>query len=267
LAEYGREHLSRSGETVDLRRRHADFYLAVARGSDQAWQGAGQLAWMKAVESDLDNVRSAMAWAIEQQDAEQAQLLAGSLGWFWWMAGGATEGVSWLSTAVALPGDPDPSIRARALVWTVFLAVVTGGIETYKSLKAQAIQAAELAEPSLSTSLLLLLAIMENVRGDRTGSAQLLQKAERRFASLETPWLMAARAFSVGLQQYLQGDVSTAERYLSDMAEQAPDGFLDSVEIEKLAPGGRSLRLKFATPVPRPATAPPGGHGRRVLGA
>jgi predicted ATPase/DNA-binding SARP family transcriptional activator len=218
LADYGREHLLASGELSELRRLHAGHYLGLARLSDAAWQGADQLAWMAAVQADLDNLRAAMTWAVERQDSEQALFLAGNLGWFWWMAGAATEGAHWLCTALAVPGEPDPNTRARALAWTAFLAVVSGDTETYGKLKDQLYRTMELADLNLSATLVLLLAVMENVRGDRTTASRLFQKAEQSFRLLSGPWPAAALAFSVGEQSQLNGDPSTAERHLSEAA-------------------------------------------------
>jgi tetratricopeptide (TPR) repeat protein len=96
--------------------QHAHFYLALVKQAEPELHGADQVAWRQRLEHELDNLRTALTWAIENQESEICLELAIGLGWFWFIGGHLIEGGDWLTKILALP-DPDATrpLRAKAL--------------------------------------------------------------------------------------------------------------------------------------------------------
>ncbi|MER6203195.1 tetratricopeptide repeat protein, partial [Streptomyces sp. NPDC001586] len=95
-------------------RRHAAHYLAFAEEADPAIRSAAQLPWIRRVETELDNLRTALhTTAVEETDVESAQRLAFALGWFWWLRNYRAEGAQWTARILALtPTEPPESSPA-----------------------------------------------------------------------------------------------------------------------------------------------------------
>jgi non-specific serine/threonine protein kinase len=126
VRHYARERLESSEESRALSAQHAGYYLAVAEEGGRQLRGAEQAAWLDRLESELDNLRAALAWLAAQADAElveQGRRLAGSLWYFWFLSRHLSEGLAWLEQLLAAPaGATRTAGRARALYAAGFLA-------------------------------------------------------------------------------------------------------------------------------------------------
>jgi predicted ATPase/class 3 adenylate cyclase len=77
IRQYGEERLAEHGETQTLRIRHAGFYAALLAGAAERFYGPEQMAWARQLNPERDNVRLALANAIDAGDAALAvQLVA-----------------------------------------------------------------------------------------------------------------------------------------------------------------------------------------------
>jgi tetratricopeptide (TPR) repeat protein len=120
IREYGLERLAECGEGAAIRRRHAEFFLALAESrSDHDLLAA-----------EIDNLRAALDWAVENEQAELGLRLGVALELFADARGHLAEGQRQLTRLLALPGEKNPSLRARALATTAHHAVRCGDYET-----------------------------------------------------------------------------------------------------------------------------------------
>ncbi|MGH2516571.1 MAG: ATP-binding protein, partial [Ktedonobacterales bacterium] len=119
LQAYARERLHAEGEEEEARRRHAGYFLSLAelilpQRLDQR-QGV-----MARVETEYENVRTALAWAQETGEVEYGLRMVGALWRFWFTHSHFLEGLSWLDRFIALAGTPtsheERSVLAQA--WT-----------------------------------------------------------------------------------------------------------------------------------------------------
>jgi predicted ATPase/class 3 adenylate cyclase len=77
IRQYGEERLAEWGETETLRIRHAGFYAALLARAAERYYGPEQVAWARQVNPERDNIRSALANAIDAGNAALAvQLVA-----------------------------------------------------------------------------------------------------------------------------------------------------------------------------------------------
>ena len=75
------------GRETEVRRRHANAYLALAREAAGYQATIEQATWMHRLSHDDANLRSAVRWAIDAGEAEIALGLVGSLWRYWQMRG------------------------------------------------------------------------------------------------------------------------------------------------------------------------------------
>ena len=81
VRQYARERLEESGEAEAVRRRHAEFFLALAEEAAPQLAGAHQQDWAERLEAEHDNMRAALSWSLERRvrDGPQAGRGAGTL--------------------------------------------------------------------------------------------------------------------------------------------------------------------------------------------
>jgi predicted ATPase len=121
IREYALERLEEAGGAAAARRAHADFYLGYVEQAEPQLYGSAQMEWLKRLETEQDNLRAALDWAIANGAiangrGEIALRLAGSLAWFWNLRGRVSEGRGWLEAALAAPGAEPTEARAKALL-------------------------------------------------------------------------------------------------------------------------------------------------------
>lgn len=112
VREFGRQ------ESVDeddraIRRRHAEHFLSLAGIAEVEIAGADQATWLDRVETEHDNVRAALHWALDSAP-DIAIDLAGTMWRFWVIRGYVTEGLDWLERCIATAGGDATRARARA---------------------------------------------------------------------------------------------------------------------------------------------------------
>lgn len=114
VREFALEELAAQGEEQASHRRHARYFLDLARRAEPRLHGAEQDLWAQRLESEQSNFRAAMEWALGGGEAELAADLAWALHWLWYFYGHNREGREWISRVVAAPSVPARA-RARAL--------------------------------------------------------------------------------------------------------------------------------------------------------
>jgi predicted ATPase/DNA-binding CsgD family transcriptional regulator len=122
VREFGLERLREYGEEHDVRDRHLAYFTATAVACSNAWDDT-QFARLS---PERDNLRSALAWAIERREPEMGMRLAGELWIHWRRTGRFAEGLDWAERALAA-GSSVPSLaRAAALESSCSMARMLG---------------------------------------------------------------------------------------------------------------------------------------------
>ncbi len=117
IREYGLERLVTSGEEEVTQRAHADYYLALAEKLEPLLKGVQQPMWLARLEPEQENLRAALGWFMEHNEAELALRLSGALWYFWYLHGDWGEGRRWLESALGLPSAQGQTpVRAKALI-------------------------------------------------------------------------------------------------------------------------------------------------------
>jgi predicted ATPase len=117
---YGQEKLALSAEGDQVRTQHRDWFMALAERAEPHLKSHDQIVWVKQLELEHDNLRSALEWSLGQRDVEPALRLVGALSYFWAIRGYFDEGYRWRQEAVSL-AESTPALkrsqwRAKALL-------------------------------------------------------------------------------------------------------------------------------------------------------
>jgi predicted ATPase len=128
VRQYALEKLSESGEADDTRARHRDYYTAMAALLDAPARTDYEERAEQA-EIEMDNLRTAFGWSLENSDIQQALTLASSLQPLWLTRGRILEGLAWFDTVPTDETDDldvaSPTL-ARALADKAALATFVG---------------------------------------------------------------------------------------------------------------------------------------------
>ena len=114
IREYALERLDESGEHDELCRRHCAAYIELAERAALELQGADQKRWHDRLETEHDNFRAALEYAVVGRHVAEATQLVFALWRFWQVRGHLQEGVTWAERLLALP-SPSAAVRLRAL--------------------------------------------------------------------------------------------------------------------------------------------------------
>jgi predicted ATPase len=136
IRQYAAERLAERGaEDDELRRRHGVYFTTWAeRGESELMR---DVAGLDRLESDHDNVRQALEWALRASEPELAMRALFGLWRFWFLRGYLDEGRRWIDRVLASNAEVDPVVRARALVGAGELAMRQGDIERARAYKEE----------------------------------------------------------------------------------------------------------------------------------
>ena len=88
VRQYGAERLLATGGEAALgraRSAHAEYYLQLAERAEPMILGADQARWLKKLDVDWDNIRSALGYFLSQSGrAEEVLRMGTSLAFFFW---------------------------------------------------------------------------------------------------------------------------------------------------------------------------------------
>ncbi len=131
IREYAAERLEQLGEADELRRRHAEHFLALAEEAEPNLRGGSPSPgeWLDRLEADHDNLRAALDRLEVSGETQRALRLTGALWLFWNLRGHLAEGSRRLGSALVADEAPTAA-RAMALTGAAAMAATTGDAAT-----------------------------------------------------------------------------------------------------------------------------------------
>ncbi|MGA7731977.1 MAG: tetratricopeptide repeat protein [Chloroflexia bacterium] len=136
LREYALDRLKRSGEMHSVHKQHARYFGLVVDKAEPYLHSPHRDQWLKSLDSEVENVRAALAWCLSDAGDPLAALrIAGALHWFWYFRGYLSEGRDWLERAFARVGNDLPTTveTAKALDAAGHLALLQDDYEAVQS--------------------------------------------------------------------------------------------------------------------------------------
>jgi len=114
VRDFALARLEAAVETDEMRRRHARWFLELARSAQAGLRTGGQGAWLARLHADTNNLRGVLTWALEE-DISLGIQLARALLVPWRMRGQTTELLRWFDRALAVPASIPAEARALGL--------------------------------------------------------------------------------------------------------------------------------------------------------
>jgi predicted ATPase len=211
VREYALERLEESGELERLRRRHASYFLKLAKEEERASQGPMQNVWLDRLETEHDNFRAALAWSLSPEgDVEISLQLTGALSHFWYIREHHTEARMWLQKALERGSDA-PAARAKVLVGAGRLAWFQGELARANSLLKEGISLyQDLGDDAGAAFALLVLGRTAVSQGDRRQGEALVEESLALFRQQGNTWGIGRALIVLGDGALFEGDVDRA---------------------------------------------------------
>jgi predicted ATPase/class 3 adenylate cyclase len=229
--EYAREKLQESGEAEEVKKHHAEYFLALAEEGESGMRGPEAATWLERLEAEHDNLRAALSWALEQEEGELGLRLAGALWRFWWMRSHYSEGRRWLENALAIDGRGSPPARAMALAGIGEIASHQGDLEQAQEACEEGLELSANEASEAKIYLLLSLAKVARMREDYKWATQLNEESVALSREMRNTWGLASSLLGSALVSHSRGDSERA----TELHEESMDLFREWGDKQGLA--------------------------------
>lgn len=129
VREFARDQLRATGHEAETRHRHANYWFGIALQFEKEMRSGLDWEWMRRLDIEVDNLRAAEAWLLEQaknpnasfEDFEKPIRMIDAQIMFWYEHGHYVEMEEWLAQ---LPerSDLPPRVRARQILVRTWMA-------------------------------------------------------------------------------------------------------------------------------------------------
>jgi predicted ATPase/transcriptional regulator with XRE-family HTH domain len=231
IRQYARDKLFESGESEQLRDRHLEFFIRFAETAEPKLRSGEQLEWLERVETEHDNMRTALAWSLESSKSDLALQLAGALGYFWVLRGNFSEGHKWLSDALTFaereqskkdaagkysPTQIEIAQRAKALYAASWLQMGTLDLKRAHTMVEESLRLwHELGDKWWMAVAREILGLIMAMEGDVQMALARLEEGVSLAREIEDPWPLALCLVRFG-DELQRTDLAAARRFLEE---------------------------------------------------
>jgi len=215
IRQYANQELIKSEEAALIRDRHLDFYVVIAEGAREVFEGSADFkGLLDSLDRDHDNFRVALEWA-RSADPVKGMRIARGLWGYWYSRGYLGEGSMHCETA-GLASDEDLGWRARALATGSVLATTSVDTIRAHTLAEEALALARagdddvvLLEALYACASAHFLTNPEKSHEHATEALELARALGDRFYEMRATYIL-------GLAECTAGKFSASERLLDD---------------------------------------------------
>jgi tetratricopeptide (TPR) repeat protein len=238
IREFARNRLALLPEQHEVRRRHADYYLALAEAVCPLLFGKDQVEAFRLLKADALDLRTALLWAAGPEGSMDLALgLVGQLWHYWELTGDVVEqcGIA----LKLLDGSPDasPALQAPALSGTATLCWMLGRGDQASRLHHRAIQAFHDAGNDQGVAWATMCLAVQAMERDDDANAQRLAAGVLSMP-LATPRTRVGALILLSILAYYGGDHARALelRHVSvELARPIGDRWLLGIALTNLA--------------------------------
>jgi predicted ATPase/class 3 adenylate cyclase len=231
IRQHARDKLVESGETEQVRDRHLDFFIRFAETAEPKLRSAEQLEWLERLETEHDNLRTALAWSLESGKSENALQLVGAFYYFWVLRGKISEGHKWLNEALALaereqsekvaagkytPTHEETARRAKALYAAGMLHMVTLDLKGARMRVEESLHLWRGLGDKWWTAVTLELAALLTTLVDFRTALTYLEEGVSLAREVEDPWPLAVCLVRMGDALKPRGEAAAARPFLEE---------------------------------------------------
>jgi predicted ATPase/DNA-binding CsgD family transcriptional regulator len=218
IRQYGGGKLEGGGKATETRRRHAAWFLALAERAEPELKSRRQVVWLKRLEGENDNLRTAMRWLLEEDEVETAAVrLAWALWLFWWYHGHQSEGIRYAEEMLDEGQYLDVHLRAKAIY---VRAAMSYGMEDLELTMTLCEESAELfrqvGDRSGLAVTLGVLGITALQQGDVQRATSVFEEGLELFREVGDRWGIVSTLAHLGIIPFSMGDNGRAARYFKE---------------------------------------------------
>ncbi len=210
IRQYAQEKLQQTGNNESFRHRHLAYFLQLAETAEPELHRADQILWLDRLEAENDNLRTALAWSLENPNAdlEPGLRLATALVEFWVLHSHFREGSRWLDVALEKRNSAAPPIGARLLLkagwlWTKLSVWVR---EPTVLLQESLALYRQLDDRRGAAWCLYCLALHARMEGDVVVATSLLSESLTLAGQFDDKLLLTGLYFEQAFLAMLEGD-------------------------------------------------------------
>ena len=213
VRQYAGEKLDGGADGAAVPARHAAYFLDLVEAAEPALNGPEQGAWLARLDAEHENLRAALAWALDAGAAELGLRLAAGLWRFWLTRGYLSEGQRWLDRLLSAGGGAPPAWRAKALNAAGNLARMRGEAGTAAARhEASLALRRELRDVRGVAASLTNLGNVALDLGDLGRAARLYEESLARYRQAEDRWGVALALNNLGIVLREDGSPQRAEQ-------------------------------------------------------
>lgn len=217
LRQYAAEKLEEAGETDTIRQNHCEYYLAWAEENEIKLHGPEQLAWLEQFDVRYSNLRTALAWSLQDAKAPKTNLrFVVAMSQFWSLRNMLAEGRRWLEESLSQPGtDGRIPERVQALCLAGILTFFQGDYATARNYTEEAHSLARSLEFVGQWGLgyaLMMRGQIVRFFGERESALKYLNESVSHFREIEDRWGLAVALSSLGEVSVGAGDLKFARK-------------------------------------------------------
>ncbi|OPC76947.1 AfsR family transcriptional regulator [Embleya scabrispora] len=207
VAAYAAEQLAESGESADCHRGFRAYYTVLAEQAESYLRGDRQREWLRLLDAEHANLRSALDAAVRVGDAECALRLVNAMAWYWCLRGRNTEARRCLTMALSIGAEAPAVLVAPATAWLGGVGLRLGGSADPVDAYSAALRAYDGIDAPLGKARAQWF-VASNMYGigDPAPSRSLVESALVAFRSLGDRWGTAAALAGQAFHAKLHGD-------------------------------------------------------------
>ncbi len=189
LRQYALERLDDTGNAEVRHRRHAVHYASFAEAAGVGLEGRDEVAWFPRFDAELDNLRAAVAWALDAQAQADAELglriVAALVGQsFYRPSAGVGE---WAEAALARAETSTPGRRCAVLAAAAWKAVLEGDLDLARTRASEALRDGLPPDTPSPGWVHSALACADSFAGDHAAARQTLAAGRRALDVIGAP--------------------------------------------------------------------------------
>jgi non-specific serine/threonine protein kinase len=209
VRDFAVEQLNRSDEAAAMQAAHLRYLRRLSVPTRDGVLDAGYMLWLRPMAAEIDNIRAALAWSLQQPDARYDGLaLAGALGAFWAKAH-LREGCEWLERFLAADAGAGRPARAGALLTAAQLLIYQHDLSAARRCIHECLDLSRsLGRKAMLVQALCLLG--EMYRTNLSEARAAAREAVALAIELSDPAALLRAYFALGAALCWEGDLAAA---------------------------------------------------------
>jgi predicted ATPase/class 3 adenylate cyclase len=219
VQQYSRDKLYTTGMAEAMYDRHLAYFLAFAEVAAPQLQGPEQTEWYERLETEHDNLRGALEWALSKKEdgwrgsssPDPALRMVKALKLFWCLRGYFAEGQAWVARALEQGRSASLALRARVFNTGGVLAWFQADYALLRRYCEQTLVLATTAGERWSqAAAFILLGSGAAHEGEYARATLLLEQSVPLAQEVGDPWLIAQSLHHSAVNALYRGDLESA---------------------------------------------------------